>query len=63
MKLKVLRLHELATIPEYAHPTDSGLDLTAVEETEIPARESRLIKTGIAIELPPSTEAQEADWL
>ena len=58
MKLKVLRLHEFATIPEYAHSTDSGLDLTAVEETEIPARESRLVKTGIAIELPPSTEAQ-----
>ncbi len=58
MKLKVLRLHEFATVPEYAHSTDSGLDLTAVEETEIPARESRLVKTGIAIELPPSTEAQ-----
>ena len=58
MKLKVLRLHDFATIPEYAHSTDSGLDLTAIEETEIPARESKLIKTGIAIELPPSTEAQ-----
>ena len=58
MKLKVLRLHELATIPEYAHSTDSGLDLAAVEETVISARESSLIKTGIAIELPPSTEAQ-----
>lgn len=58
MKLKVLRLNEFATIPEYAHQTDSGLDLTAVEETEIPAKESRLIKTGIAIELPPNTEAQ-----
>lgn len=58
MKLKVFRLQELAAIPEYAHPTDSGLDLVAVEEIEIPSRESRLIKTGIAIELPPSTEAQ-----
>jgi dUTP pyrophosphatase len=58
MKLKVFRLHKLAAIPEYAHPTDSGLDLVAVEEIEIPSRESRLIKTGIAIELPPSTEAQ-----
>lgn len=58
MKLKVFRLHELATIPEYAHSTDSGLDLTAVEETEISAKESKLIKTGIAIELPLNTEAQ-----
>ncbi|WP_416673962.1 dUTP diphosphatase [Egbenema bharatensis] len=58
MKLKILRLHDSATIPEYAHSTDSGLDLAAVEEIEIPARESRLVRTGIAIELPPNTEAQ-----
>ena len=58
MKMKVFRLHKLATIPEYAHSTDSGLDLIAVEEVEIPARESRLIKTGIAVELPTNTEAQ-----
>ncbi len=58
MKLKVFKLNQLATIPQYAHPTDSGLDLVAVEEVEIPAGESRLIPTGIAIELPPSTEAQ-----
>ncbi len=58
MRLKVIKLHELATIPEYAYSTDSGLDLRSVEETEIPAKESRLIKTGIAIELPPGTEAQ-----
>lgn len=58
MKLKILRLHDSATIPEYAHSTDSGLDLVAVEEIKIPAKESRLIKTGIAIELPPDTEAQ-----
>ena len=58
MKLKILRLHDSATIPKYAHSTDSGLDLVAVEEIKIPAKESRLIKTGIAIELPPDTEAQ-----
>ena len=58
MKLRVLKLHKGATLPKYAHSTDSGLDLTAIEAVEIPAQESRLIKTGIAIELPPNTEAQ-----
>lgn len=58
MQIKILRLHELATIPKYAHPTDSGLDLTAVSEIKIPSKGSKLIPTGIAIELPPETEAQ-----
>lgn len=58
MRLKIFRLNELATIPEYAHSTDSGLDLVAIEEVEISAQESKLVKTGIAIELPPGTEAQ-----
>jgi dUTP pyrophosphatase len=58
MTLKIRRLHELALMPRYAHPNDSGLDLFSVEDIDIPARESKLIHTGIAIELPPGTEAQ-----
>ena len=58
MKLKVLRLDESAIIPKYEHPNDSGLDLFSVEETEVPAGESELVRTGISIELPPGTEAQ-----
>jgi len=58
MKLKILKLSELATIPHYAHPNDSGLDLVSIETIEIPAGESKLIPTGVAIELPSGTEAQ-----
>jgi dUTP pyrophosphatase len=58
MKLKILRLDESAIIPKYEHPNDSGLDLFSVEETEVPAGESELVRTGISIELPPGTEAQ-----
>lgn len=58
MKLKVTRLHPDATIPAYQHATDAGLDLTAVENLTIRPGESRLVPTGIAIELPPETEAQ-----
>lgn len=58
MQLKIKRLHEKALKPSYAHPGDAGLDLFSVEEKEIPAGEVALISTGIAMELPPYTEAQ-----
>lgn len=58
MNLKVVKLHPLATVPNYANPLDAGLDLFAVDTTEIAPGETKLIKTGIAIALPPNTEAQ-----
>ncbi|MEH1902109.1 MAG: dUTP diphosphatase [Nostoc sp.] len=56
--LKILKLHESAIIPKYEHPNDAGLDLLSIDELELPSGESRLIHTGIAIELPQGTEAQ-----
>jgi dUTP pyrophosphatase len=58
MKLKVLKLVNSAIIPKYEHPNDSGMDLVSIKEIEIPAGDSRLIHTGLSIELPPGTEAQ-----
>ncbi len=58
MELKILKLDSTATIPHYAHPGDAGLDLFAIAEAEILPGESKLIKTGIAIELPAGVEAQ-----
>lgn len=58
MKLKVIKLNDLAIIPKYEHPNDAGLDLVSIEELEIAAGESKLIHTGISIELPSGTEAQ-----
>ena len=58
MELKILKLNPAAIIPNYAHPGDAGLDLFAIEDTEILPGEARLIKTGIAIALPPGYEAQ-----
>ena len=57
-KLKIQRIHPNAKLPEYAHPGDAGLDLFSVEETVIQPGESKLIGTGIMIELPENTEAQ-----
>jgi dUTP pyrophosphatase len=58
MRLKVLKLNKLAIQPRYEHPDDSGLDLFSIEELEIPTGESRLVHTGISVELPSGTEAQ-----
>ncbi len=58
MKLKIVKLVDTAIIPNYEHPNDSGLDLVSIEEIDIPAGETRLVHTGISIELPPRTEAQ-----
>jgi dUTP pyrophosphatase len=58
MKLFVKRLSPVATLPAYAHPGDAGLDLYSAVSMSIEPGESRLVGTGISIELPPNTEAQ-----
>ena len=58
MKVKVKRLDDRAVVPHYAHPGDAGLDLFAVEDVVLAPGASAVVGTGIAIELPPDTEAQ-----
>lgn len=58
MILKIKRLSPNATIPTYGHQGDAGLDLAAAEAVAIAPGEIKLVKTGIAIELPEGTEAQ-----
>lgn len=57
-RLKIKKLNQDAVIPCYAHEDDSGLDLYSVEDKLILPGETILISTGIAVELPPLTEAQ-----
>jgi dUTP pyrophosphatase len=45
-------------LPAYAHPGDVGLDLCAAVAVSLEPGESRLVGTGISIELPANTEAQ-----
>lgn len=56
--VRVQKLREKARMPEKAHADDAGYDLFAAEAVLIPAGESRLVPTGIALGLPPQTEAQ-----
>lgn len=58
IELKVKRINKEAKMPEYAHAGDAGLDLFSVDDLMILPGESKLIKTGIQIELPKGTEAQ-----
>ena len=58
MQLKVKRLNPAAILPSYARAGDAGLDLFAVKALSIAPGASALVPTGIAIELPPGSEAQ-----
>lgn len=52
------RLSDDAVIPTKAHAADSGFDLYAAEDTIIEPGETKVIPTGIAVELPEGYEAQ-----
>lgn len=58
MQLKIKRLNPHAQLPHYAHPGDAGLDLFSIEAKTLNPGEAKLIRTGIALELPLGMEAQ-----
>jgi dUTP pyrophosphatase len=58
VQLRVKRLTPSATLPRRAHPGDAGLDLCAAVDLDIPPGATRLVGTGLSLELPPGTEAQ-----
>ena len=58
MQLKVKRLIPDAIVPHYARAGDAGLDLYASAAVVLAPGAAALVATGIAIELPPGTEAQ-----
>lgn len=58
IKVGFKKITEDAILPVKAHATDSGFDLFANEERIIKPGKTVVIKTGIAIKLPPGYEAQ-----
>ena len=60
MKIKIKRLSENAVLPQYATEQSAGLDLHAVLDEPVTLRslERKMIKTDLAIALPPGYEAQ-----
>jgi len=59
-KLKIRKLRDDAVIPCYAHgpDEDAGMDLHAVESVTLAPGDTKLVPTGLSIELPPGFEAQ-----
>jgi dUTP pyrophosphatase len=58
VNVKIKRLSEDAVIPKYAHEGDAGFDLVAAEDVIIEPGETKIIPTGLAIQLPPNYEMQ-----
>ncbi len=60
LTLKIKKLENYVSIPEYQTQGASAMDLVAAitDDIVIPSGEIRIIPTGIAIELPHNTEAQ-----
>jgi dUTP pyrophosphatase len=57
MILKIRKLSQEAVLPTYAHSTDAGMDLFSIEDKIIQPHEYCAIRTGIAIEHPPSVNS------
>jgi len=56
--LKIKKLHPDAIMPQRATPKSSGLDLSALEKSIILPGQTKLIKTGIAFDIPEGYEVQ-----
>jgi dUTP pyrophosphatase len=58
MNIKIKRLTKDVPLPIYATEQAAGFDLIAAEDVIIPPESTELVKTGLAIELPPGYELQ-----
>jgi len=58
MKIQIKKLHEDAVVPKYATPGASGFDLHALEDTTILPGETKLVKTGLSVDVGPGYELQ-----
>ncbi|MRS25880.1 dUTP diphosphatase [Bacillus sp. RIT694] len=57
LRVKIKRVKDVE-LPKYAKPGDSGFDLVAAEDTVIWPGETKVVKTGLAFEIPPGYELQ-----
>ena len=49
VKMTFVKTHKRAKLPERAHASDSGYDLTSVEEMTIPAKGSAVVPVGLTL--------------
>jgi dUTPase len=50
--VKLKKLDENAIVPEYAYPTDAGMDLKSSEEYVLMPNETAMINTGLSVAIP-----------
>jgi dUTP pyrophosphatase len=53
MDIKLIKIESDAIIPSYSHQYDAGADLYAYENVTIYPGERHMVRTGIAIDIPP----------
>lgn len=60
MQIKIKRIHPNAVLPSYAHgpEEDAGMDLRAVEDTELAPGVPQAVATGLQLEIPSGCEGQ-----
>jgi dUTP pyrophosphatase len=58
MKIKIKKLHPDAQIPQYATTGSSGFDLVAIEDVELNPGETKLVKTGLSVDVSFGYELQ-----
>lgn len=58
LKIKVKKLRDTAILPKKAYEHDAGFDLHAAETVLIKPGERKLVKTGIALEMPHNWHAE-----
>jgi dUTP pyrophosphatase len=52
MNINIKKLDPEATLPQYAHPGDVGMDFFSVESYTLKPGESHTFKTGVSMEFP-----------
>ena len=58
IKIPIEFCNENAKMPTYANPTDSGMDVYALDDITIAPGETKIVPTGIKVALPPGYELQ-----
>jgi dUTP pyrophosphatase len=58
MRIKIKKLDPEAVIPQYATEGASGFDLVSIEYCKVAPGENKLVKTGLAFEIPIGYELQ-----
>ena len=52
-EIKIQKIHPDAQLPVYAHETDAGADILAIEDTTIQPGATMLVRTGLKAIIPP----------